>query len=151
MRRRGEREIRIVGIVSVLCCSLLFIGCAPNPAIMKSGKSEPTPLPVTGERPVSDFEKDLEAMRTANFEFIYALRRKDGGKLDAEDKKFIRANSPDTNRNILTDDDKALISGSNFPLAPERLKALQDRFDFKDYSEVPMPVSDSNGNANVKK
>ena len=52
-----------------------------------------------------------KTMRTANFDFIFVIRRKDGGKLDAEDKKFIRNNSPAVaDRIYLSDDDKALIA-----------------------------------------
>jgi hypothetical protein len=147
-RRRGKCKTRFLAVVIASFSLLVFSGCGPNPSIVNSGKTG-TPPPVVGERPASTFEKDLEAMRTANFEYIYALRRTDGGKLDSEDKKFIRANSPDTNRNILSDDDKALLAGSNFPIPPERLKALQDRFDFQDYSAIPMPRPNNNVNSNV--
>lgn len=134
-----------------LCVLLLFCvqlpGCSPNSTILNSG-AKPTPADTV--RPVNVFENDLETMRTANFDFIFVLRRKDGGKLDADDKKFIRMNSPEVaNRLILSDDDKALIAGSNYPFPPEKLKPLQERFDFQDFSKAANPGGQKNVNANT--
>lgn len=127
--------------------SLLLAGCSANPTIMSSGK-EPTPS--NAVRPIDVFESDLESMRTANFDFIFVIRRKDGEKLDAEDKKFIRNHSPAVaNRIILSDDDKALIAGSNFPFPPDKLKPLQDRFDFQDFSKPVNAAPPKNENANM--
>jgi len=88
-------------------------------------------------------------MRTADFAYIFSLRRKDGGKLDSEDKRFIKANAPDSNRYVTLDEDKTVVAGSNFPVSPEKLKLLAERFDFKDYSENPMPLANSNANSNL--
>jgi hypothetical protein len=89
-------------------------------------------------------------MRTANFDYIFVLRRKDSAKLDADDKKFIRTNSPEVaNRLILSDDDKALIAGSNYPFPPEKLKPLQERFSFQDFSKAANTGGQKNVNANT--
>jgi len=122
-------------------------GCSPNSTILNSGSKPP---PADTIRPVNVFENDLETMRTANFNFIFVLRRKDGAKLDADDKKFIRMNSPEVaNRLILSDDDKALIAGSNYPFPPEKLKPLQERFDFQDFSKAANTGGQKNVNANT--
>lgn len=131
-------------LIFVLCWS----GCSANSTILKSGSKEPAAS--NAARPVDAFESDLESMRTANFDFIFVIRRKDGGKLDAEDKKFIRANSPAVaNRIILSDDDKALIAGSNYPFPADKMKPLQDRFDFQDFSKPSGEGPPKNVNANT--
>lgn len=150
--RRGEREkgrrgeYAIVSMV-VIVLTVLSLACGPNPNILNSGKE--TPAPVTGERPVSSFEKDLESMRTANFEYVFVLRRKDGGKLDTEDKTFIRQNTPaEINRIFVSDEGKAVMAGSHFPFPPEPLKLLQARFNIEDLSTLANPAQ-TNANANV--
>lgn len=73
-------------------------------------------------------------MRTANLQFIFVFRRKDGGGFDGDDKKYLRANLPTNNRVILADDDKAVIVGSNYKFPPENLETLRVRFNLEDYS-----------------
>jgi hypothetical protein len=137
--------VRLLFVCTGLFIAALGAGCGPNSSILNSKPD--AQAPINNERPVTSFEKDIEDMRTANFEYIFALRRKDGGKLDAEDKKFIRENKPlEINRAVLSDDDKALIAGSHFPFPPANLKALQARFDFRDFSDHPATQA---GNANV--
>lgn len=149
MRRRGEEKKRsargfVVLGVALFCFAAL--ACGPNPNVLRSGKE--TPAPVTGERPVSSFEKDLDSLRTANFEYIFALRRKDGGKLDADDKAFIKQNKPsEINRVIVSDEDKAVLAGSHFPFPPDALKLLQTRFIVEDFSSA----TEKNVNANVNR
>jgi hypothetical protein len=134
-----------------LFLAALSIGCGPNSTILNSRPDGQAPI--NNERRVSTFEKDIEDMRTANFEYIFALRRKDGGKLESDDKKFIRENKPvEINRAVLSDDDKALIAGSHFPFPPANLKALQARFDFQDFSDHPnTQAGNVNVNANVNR
>lgn len=150
---RGDRyaasSVFLFGVI--LSLLLALSGCGPNASIANSGKSG-SPTPVSNDKTASSFEKDLETMRTANFEYIFSLRRKDGGVLDAEDKKFIRENKPaEINRIVLTDDDKALIAGSNYPFSQEGLKALQTKYDFHDFSTKPIIPVNSNTNANVNR
>lgn len=142
----AERSVFLFGVI--LSLLMVVSGCGPNTSIATSGKSG-SPTPASNEKTASSFEKDLEAMRTANFEYIFSLRRKDGLVLDADDKKFIRENKPaEINRIVLTDDDKALIAGSNYPFSPESLKALQTRYEFQDFSTNPIATSNSNVNVN---
>jgi hypothetical protein len=150
MRRKGEERPGRYPVVlaAIIILAGLGLACGPNPAILNSGKE--TPARVTGERPASSLEKDLETMRTANFEYVFVLRRKDSGKLDADDKAFIRQNKPvEINRVVVSDDDKAVIAGSHFPFPPEALKLLQARFNFEDLSNPANAPAESNVNANV--
>lgn len=153
MRRKGEEETGRAGRNRVVVWCIIFaclgLACGPNPNILNSGKE--TPAPVTGERPVSSFEKDLESMRNASFEYIFVLRRKDGGKLDADDKAFVKQNKPpEINWVFVSEDERAVIAGSNFPFPPEALKLLQSRFNFEDFSN-PKNAAANDGNANVNR
>ena len=85
-------------------------------------------------------------MRTADFSFVYVLRRKDGGKIDAEDRSVIRGQTAEANRRMSSDDDKAFIIGSNNQIPPTNMMALYKRFAVEDYS--PAPVANTNTNAN---
>lgn len=87
------------------------------------------------EQKISEFERDLETMRTANFEYIFVFRRIDGGVIDGEDKTFLKTNLPrEINRIIISDEDKAVIAGSHFKFPPENLEILRKRFNIEDYS-----------------
>ncbi|MBA2605780.1 MAG: hypothetical protein H0U96_02795 [Acidobacteria bacterium] len=76
-------------------------------------------------------------MKTANFDYIFVFRRKDGGAFDGEDRKYLRSNSPaQINRFVLTDDGKAFIAGSKYIFPMENLETLRMRFNVEDYSAV---------------
>ena len=63
------------------------VACTPNQRIINSAPE--TPAPITNSSPVvPNFENDLQAMRNADFKFIVAVRRKDGGVITSEDKSF---------------------------------------------------------------
>lgn len=126
---------------------VLSSACAANDKILSSGKE--TPPPSNGERPRTTFEKELNDVRSADFRFIYVLRRKDGGKIDAEDKNVLRQQTADMNRRVTADDDRAVIIGSNYKLPEKNLTVLAERFAFEDYSppeqpSTPDPGSNSN-------
>ncbi len=81
------------------------------------------------------FQRDLETMKTAGFDYVFVFRRKDGGVLDGGDKGFLKTNSPASiNRFILSDDDKAVIAGSGFEFPAENLENLRKRFDIENFS-----------------
>jgi hypothetical protein len=137
--RKEEREIfsfskiLVFSLISIL--GLLNFGCQPNKTILKDVPASPTPME-TVETKKTSFEQDLRDMQTANFDYIYAFRRKDGGVFDKDDKKYLRENTPlETNRFILTDEGKAFIAGSGFNFSPAQIEALQSRFIVEDYSK----------------
>ena len=123
--------------------AIMISACGPNEGILKSGKETPSN---TAGKPKT-VENYVEDMRTADFQFIYVLRRRDGGPIDTEDKNVIRLQTVDANRRIGSDDGKAFIIGSNNQVAPDKMAALQARFAVDDLS--PAPVTDqANANAN---
>lgn len=129
----------------VVGIAILGLGCSANSSIINSGKGA-TPAPVTEQR--SSFEQDLESVKVGDFKFIFVLRRRDGAKLDPDDKKFVRTTASEANRFVLSDEDKAIIAGSNYPIAPEKMKALRDRFDFQDITGNSAATANVNTNTN---
>jgi hypothetical protein len=89
-------------------------------------------------------------MRTANFDFILVLKRKDGGKIQQEDKSFVRVTTPNANRRSLAGGDTAIVIGSNSRVPPEIFKVLSDKFIVDDFSTPEAEVnSNVPANANI--
>lgn len=126
--------------------ALILTGCGPDERILRSGNTEPSASNI--ERRAPNIADDIEAMRTADFEFIYVLRRKDGGVIDAEDKGVIRVNTTDANRRVSAEDGKAFLIGSNTKLPAKNMMALYERFAVENYSK-PGPAENVNS-AGVK-
>lgn len=105
---------------------------------------------------LTDVERDIKSLQTANFDYIFVIRRKDGGVLDREDQAYIKANTPaDTNRFYLSDEDKAVVAGSSYEFKPENLEKLGERFNIENYSSAKKVENDnvnqSTDNKNVNK
>lgn len=133
---------------------VFFTGCQPNAAILNSKSNVSNSSNIAPA--ASSFESDLQTMKTADFDYIYVFRRKDGAALDGEDKKFVKDNSPrETNRFILSDDNKAVIAGSKYMFLPQQLKALESRFAVENFStpegEADKTSQNSGGNSNGNK
>jgi hypothetical protein len=125
-------------LIFALLISSLCAACQPSQRILEDSKlnepatsAETTPVDETRD----DFEDRLKSVQTGRFQFIYAFRRRDGGVLASEDKKYLKQNAPrDTNQWVLTRDEKAAIAGSNYLFTPEILENLRKRFEISDYS-----------------
>ena len=132
----------------VLVFAVLAGACSPNQRIVESNgqwsnaeANRPAATPVQ-----SSLEKDIESMRTADFVFIYVIRRKDGRLLDNEDKKFASAVIPgEMNRRTVADEGRAILIGSNFRMPDDSRKLVEERFAVEDLSREPSSV---NANAN---
>ncbi len=132
--------------VVVVVCS-----CAPNQRIVESNAAlAEANVNRVAEPARSSLEKDIEAMRTADFIFVYVIKRKDGTPLDAEDKRFASAVIPsDMNRRTVSDEGKVILIGSNFRMPDESRKLIEERFAVEDLSrEVPAANSNANAQAN---
>ncbi|MBK9527579.1 MAG: hypothetical protein IPO41_04510 [Acidobacteria bacterium] len=134
----------IKGLLIAITC-ILASACGPDDRILKSGKETPAPSNVEASKPT--FEKELDEIKSAGFTFVYVLRRKDGQKLDAEDRGVIRLQTADMNRRITADEDKAVIIGSNYQLPSKNMMTILDRFAVENHS-LPVPAVDANSNAN---
>ena len=92
--------------ISAAVLAMIVCSCTPNQRIVESNgqwsNTEPNRVAATPVK--SSLEQDIESMRTADFTFIYVIRRKDGGALDDEDKRFAAAVIPSQmNRRSLSD------------------------------------------------
>ena len=121
---------------------LVLAACGANDKILQSGKETPN----ANATPRSAIEDDLTAMRNADFRFVFVLRRKDGGPIDAEDRTVIKANTAEANRRVSSDNDRAFVIGTNNALPPEKLAALYQRFAVEDHSPAPLAGADLNAN-----
>jgi hypothetical protein len=128
-------------ICLILCLAFSAFGCqtAVTPV---ANLQTPTPTPTPADAPKTgdeDAAEKLEYVQKGAFEFVYVFRRKDGGALDGEDRKYLRFNSPvETNQWVVSDDGKTAIAGSNYQFPWEMLDALKKRFNVEDLSK-PQP------------
>ncbi len=132
--RSGRLSVR--GFSIVMCAVLLTFACTPR-SFEKPNVAIPSPS--TAEDKQASFQNELEKMKTANLQYIFVFRRKDGGAVDGEDKRFLRASLPFNTRVVLADEDKAVIVGSNFKFPPENTDALRMRFNVEDHSTAEQP------------
>lgn len=134
-----------LSIVSVLI--LLNFACQPNQAILNSKRKTPEVPANSAERPPDTFETALRGVQNSGFDYIFVIRRKDGGQFNKEDKTFVQANSPAaTNQFILTDEERVIIAGSNYVFPEESLEILRKVFVVEDLS--PKKAENNNANAN---
>lgn len=138
--------------IAIFSFALFALACGPNERIMNSAQeaaneSEALNRNVALKPKAGTLERDLQAMRDADFNFIYVFKRKDGGVLDAEDKRFVAERTPpEINRRRVGDTEKWIILGSNFRLEQKVLDEMKERFDFEDHSK---PASELPTNANA--
>lgn len=131
-------------LITAVVLAGLAASCGGNESILRSGKE--TNGEANALTPQSAFAEDLTAMETAGFTWVYVLRRKDGGKIDAEDRSVIRMNTTEANRRVATDEDRAFLIGTNNQIPPEKMTALYARFAIEDRS--PPPAANANSNTN---
>jgi len=145
--KKISRNTRLTIPLSFIAFLTLFgTGCGANETILRSGKETLTQTNTANEK--TAFVKDLEAMRTAGFTFIYVVRRKDNGIIDTEDVGVIRLNTVETNRRVKADNDRAVIIGSNKQVPADNLDVLNDRFLVENYSDTPIVNEKVNVNSN---
>lgn len=120
----------------------IALGCGPNESVLKSGR-EDTPRTNTAPNQTT-FADELDEFRTADFRYIFVLRRKDGGEIDAQDRSVIKLNTDGANRRVSADNGKAFIIGTNNAISPKNIAAIYARFAVENYS--PKPPADANAN-----
>lgn len=150
MKRRVGAFFLVAGVI-VACTA-----CGPDQRILDSANSNSVQANNASASPASDsvpsLERDIEAMRNADFYFIYVFHRKDGGVLDADDRKFMSAVIPgEINRRTISDGGRALICGSNFRIPPGAWKEMKVRFNFEDYSRPESEIMGANANGGPKR
>jgi hypothetical protein len=128
MKREACRKfLRRARLYAWLSACALFIFCAGCGTGTSQGGA-PTPQK-------SDFEKKLDIVRRSPHVKIYVVRRKDSASLDADDKDYLRRNTPlEVATWVLTDDGTTAIAGANFDFEPKHFEALSKRFTVEDYT-----------------
>ena len=115
----------------VLCLALIVSGChkSDDSSESNSTPSKPAASPLVG------FAKDLQFIKNGQYTYIFVLTRKDGKKLDAEDKEYLRKNVPQIVDLVTTEEGKKAIIGTNFNLEEgPMMAALKKRYVVEDYS-----------------
>lgn len=104
-----------------------FVSCAQTDAPAEN-KNDAVPK-------LTEFEREIRSLKTAGFDYIFVFKRRDGGKLTADDKQFLRQKSHNANRRSLSTDGTALFVGTNFEFEEGDLEELKEIFAFEDYSK----------------
>jgi hypothetical protein len=146
--RRGVVDLAVSTFVLLLVV-VMTLACGPNEGVLRSGMETP-PVNSSDSNKTSalTISDEIQSMRTADFKFIMVIRRKDGGKLDTDDRNIIKTATVDMNRRVSSDEGRAIVIGSNFALAADKMSALTGRFSIEDYST---PAVDANRNAPLNK
>jgi hypothetical protein len=133
-RRKGEFDFRLV---IVTLCGIVLSACGANESVLKSGKDNSAQTNAAPRQ--QTFANELEEFRTADFRYIYVLRRKDGGEIDTEDKSVIKLNTEGANRRVSADGGKAFIIGTNTPISARNMAEIFKHFDVENYSSEVEP------------
>lgn len=120
------------------CVAILAIGlaCSLN-GCRRAASDDETPDTSTYRpeaTPATQFERDMKFIRDGHFTYVWIFSRKDGKELTKEDSEALRTSAPNVVDWVTTDGKKKVIGGSNFPLEPQNLAALERRFKIEDYS-----------------
>ena len=129
MRRYSKSSF---AMALMIIAALAVIGCK-----RKSSSEEETPDTSTYHplsTPATEFEQKLQVMRDAHFQYVWVFTRMDGKEFTSEDSQLLHANAPRVVDWVGMDDKKTFLAGSNFPIEPAKLAALQKRYKIEDYS-----------------
>jgi hypothetical protein len=130
---RNTKIVRFIAIaIMVMCAVVSFTACHRRGAADDETPDTSTYRPES--TPATQFERDLKYIRDGHFTYVWVFSRKDGKELTAEDSEALRTNAPKVVDWVTTDEKKKVIAGSNFPLEPAQMTALQKRFNIEDYS-----------------
>ena len=121
-----------------LCCVLLIAASVSLTACRRTGSDVDGPPDTSTYRPLptpaTEFEQRLKEVHDAHFRHTWVFTRLDGKEFTSEDSEILRTNAPRVVDWIGLEDKKTYIAGSNFPIAPANLVALQKRYKIEDYS-----------------
>lgn len=125
----SNRSFTIMLLVTLLISALA--GCkrtATEDSTPDTSTYRPEPTPAT------EFEQKLKIMRDGHFKYVWVFSRLDGKQFTPDDSAVLHTNAPKVVDWVKMDDMKKYFAGSNFPIDPPQLAALQKRFKIEDYS-----------------
>ena len=114
--------------ITAIATSLAFSSVACRRGASSDDQTPDTSTYRPEPTPVTQFERDLKYVREGHFVNIWVFSRKDGKPLTSDDSEVLRTNAPRVVDWVTTDEKKKAIAGSNFPIEPEQMTALQKRF-----------------------
>lgn len=126
--------------VGLVCLLLLFVLNAGLMQGCDQGTTGPTPVNSTASQstppsaPRTAFERDLQFIRSGQFNHIWVFSRPDGKPIDKSDAEYLRINAPQVVDWVTTDEGKRVIAGTNFDLEQGNLPLLRKRFVVDDYT-----------------
>lgn len=123
-----NQKIKKLQVIALVLVGIFAFSCGSQSADQIKSDSAP-------EKKISEFERELKYLKTADFNYIFAFKRKDGKPLDSEDKKFLKHESRTANRHTLTNDGKTAFVGTNYKLSNKNLEKLKKRFLLEDFSK----------------
>ena len=123
-----SQKIKKLQIIALVLTGTFVFSCGSQSADQIKSNSAP-------EKKLSEFERELRYLKTADFNYIFAFRRKDGKPLDSEDKRFLKHESHTANRHTLTSDGRTAFVGTNYKLSDKNLEKLKKRFFLEDFSK----------------
>jgi hypothetical protein len=130
---RGKLLPCAAALLIVLVAALLFSGCQRGGSNSQTNDSAATSS--SPRKPQTEFERDLDYVRTGSFTYVYVIARPDNAVLNKDDITYLTENTPkETNQRVATDGMRRVIIGTNFVFTPENLDALRKRFTVEDYS-----------------
>lgn len=125
-------------VILQLSCILVIAASLPLTACRRSSSEDEGPPDTSTYRPLptpaTEFEQKLKDVRDGHFQFVWVFRRLDGKEFTSEDSEILRTNAPRVVDWIGLDDKKTYMAGSNFPIEPKNLTALEKRYKIEDYS-----------------
>lgn len=121
------------------CAVILAIGVVFSLNGCRRGTSTDEEKPDTStyrpeQTPATEFEQRLKIVRDAHFKYVWIFTKIDGRAFTPEDSQVLHTNAPKVVDWVGMDDKKKFIAGSNFPIEPPQMAALQKRFRIEDYS-----------------
>ena len=126
--------VRLVTATVVTALALTsFSACRSNGSANDQTPDTSTYRPPAAT-PATQFERDMKFIRDGHFKHVWVFSRNDGKELSKEDSDALRINAPKVVDWVTTDGNKKVIGGSNFPIDPPQMSALQKRFKVEDYS-----------------
>jgi hypothetical protein len=112
--------------------ALSFSACKRNPSSEDETPDASTYRPES--TPATEFEQKMKVVRDAHFQYVWVFSRIDGREFTPDDSQVLHTNAPKVVDWVGMNDKKKFIAGSNFPIDPPKLAALQKRFKVEDYS-----------------
>ncbi len=139
------RNYKLSPFLFIFAVTSLGFSCGSDAPEIKSASNTPT---ANAKPKVTEFERELKSLKTADFDYIFTFKRKDGEAFSSEDKKIFKEKTYRANRRTLAKDNKTLFVGTNYAIEDKDLSDLKKRFDYEDFSK---PAAELKKKAEAKK